>query len=198
MPKQQETEWATIGTIVAPFGVRGELKVFPLTDIPDRFTQLKSIHLKPDFKSYVLERVHPAPGGAGLLLLKLRGVDDATSAEAFRKRDICIPLSQIAKLPPDTYYQHDLLGLRVVTLEGHEVGTLFRIMETGSNDVYEIQPAEGKVVLIPAIKQVVKKIDLASGTMFIDPMPGLLDDKAILIDPEGFAPEDAESPSEEA
>jgi 16S rRNA processing protein RimM len=190
MPRQQETEWATIGTIVAPFGVRGEMKVFSLTDIPDRFQKLRNVYLKPDYKSYTLEGVRLAPGSAGLLLLKLRGIDDATTVEGLRKRDICIPLSQIANLPPDTYYQHDLLGLRVVTLEGQEVGTLFRIMETGSNDVYEIQPPEGKLILIPAIKQVIKKVDLTSRTMFIDPMPGLLDDQAVLIDPAGLVEEE--------
>ena len=173
MPKTQTTEWATIGQVVAPFGVRGELKVHLLTDIPNRFQQLEAIHVGPDFHRYRIERVRPHKGD--VIVLKLVGIDDANAAETLRRLELCIPLSHLAKLPPDSYYQHDILGLRVITVDNRELGPIVEIIETGSNDVYVIKGQDGKQLLIPAIKAVVKQIDLIRGTMYIDPLPGLLE-----------------------
>ncbi len=173
MPEQQTTEWATIGQVVALFGVRGELKVRLLTSIPGRFEQLEAVHLRPDYQRLVVERVRPYKGE--MIILKFAGIDDANTAETLCRRDIVIPESQLAKLPPDSYYQHDILGLTVFTLSGRELGPIVDILETGSNDVYTIKGADGKPVMIPAIKQVVKTIDLVRHTMYIDPLPGLLE-----------------------
>ena len=180
MPRQDQTEWATIGKIVAPFGIRGELKVQPLTDIPDRFSQLDTIHLGPDYTRYVIEGVRPYKGD--MVLLALEGVDDANAAELLRNRDLCIPVDQLTKLPPDSYYQHDILGLRVFTLDNQEVGTIVDIMTTGGNDVYILRSSEKREVLIPAIKEVIKQIDLVRRMMYIDPMKGLLDEDAAVVD----------------
>lgn len=173
MPKTRTTEWATIGQVVALFGVRGELKVRLLTDIPDRFQQLEAVNVGPDHRRYRIEHVRPYKGE--MIVLKLAGIDDANTAESLRRMELCIPLSELAKLPPDSYYQHDVLGLQVYTLAGRELGPLVEIIETGSNDVYAIKGQDGKQVLIPAIKSVVKQIDLIRRTMYIDPLPGLLE-----------------------
>lgn len=173
MPKTQSTEWATIGQVVALFGVRGEMKVRLLTDIPDRFQQLGAVYIGSDHRQYAIERVRPYKGES--VVLKLAGIDDANTAEALRHQSLFIPLSELAELPPDSYYQHDIVGLTVVTLAGRELGRIVDIMETGSNDVYIVKGSAGKEVLIPAIKAVVKQIDLARHTMSIDPLPGLLE-----------------------
>jgi 16S rRNA processing protein RimM len=170
---QQETEWATIGQVVALFGVRGELKVRLLTNIPERFQQLKVVYLGPEHQQYKIERVRPHKGE--IIILKLVGIDDANIAEALRQQSILIPLSQLAKLPAGSYYQHDILGLNVFTLTNRELGSLVDIIETGSNDVYVVQGPDGKQVLIPAIKEIIKQIDLIRHTMYIDPLPGLLE-----------------------
>lgn len=180
MPAQTPTEWATIGRIVAPFGIRGDLKIFPLTDVPDRFTQLEAVYLTPDYTRYAIEGVRPYKGD--LLLLKLRLVNDANTAETLRNRDICIPLEQLAILPPNSYYQHDILGLQVLTLDQHLVGSIVDIIQTGSNDVYVIKTAHGNQILIPAIKDIIKQIDLPRRVMYIDPIKGLLDDTEAIID----------------
>jgi 16S rRNA processing protein RimM len=177
---KDEQEFCTIGKIVAPFGIRGELKVQPLTDIPDRFSQLDTIHLSPDYTPYVIEGVRPYKGD--MVLLALGGVDDANAAELLRNRDLCIPIDQLSKLPPDSYYQHDILGLRVFTLDNQEVGTIVDIMTTGGNDVYILRSIEKREVLIPAIKEVIKQIDLVRRMMYIDPMKGLLDEDAAVVD----------------
>ena len=173
MPEQKETEWATIGRVVAPFGIRGELKVRLLTDIPDRFEQLETIYLGPNHRQYLIERVRPYKGE--MILLKLAGLDDANAVEPLRQQEILIPISQLAKLPTGSYYQHDILGLSVLTLDNRELGPIVDIIETGSNDVYSIRGSDGKQILIPAIKDVIKRIDLVRRTMYIDPLPGLLE-----------------------
>jgi len=182
VPKQNETEWATIGKVVALFGVHGELKVLLLTDIPNRFAELDAIHLGPSHTCYFIESVRPHKGE--MIILKLEGVEEAGAAEPLRNLDLQIPLSKLAKLPLDSYYQHDILGLHVFTLDQRNLGTIVDIIVTGSNDVYVIKTQEGQQILIPAIKDVIKQIDLIRHTMYIDPLPGLLDDQAALIDPE--------------
>lgn len=173
MPELQKTEWATIGQVVALFGVRGELKVRSLTDIPDRFAQLEAVYLGPDYRRVAIEQVRPYKGE--LLILKLVGIDDANAAEALRHQRLFIPLNQLAQLPPGSYYQHDIIGLTVLLPDGSELGHVTDILETGSNDVYIIQTPAGEQVMIPAIKEVVKGIDLIRHTMAIDPLPGLLE-----------------------
>jgi len=173
VPKQNETEWATIGKVAALFGVRGELKVRLLTDIPNRFAQLDAIYIGPEHVRFLIKSVRPYKGD--MILLELEGLNDANVAETLRNLDICIPLSQVARLPLDSYYQHDIIGLSVYTLDGREVGRIIDIIVTGSNDVYVIKTTVGREVLVPAIKDVIKQIDLVCHTMHIDPMPGLLD-----------------------
>ena len=175
------TEWATIGKIVAPFGIRGELKVFSLSDVPDRFVSLKAVYVGPEYTSYTIKSVRPYKGD--MLLLKFSGVDDANTAETLRNRDLYIPTSELATLPPDSYYQHDILGLQVYLLDDREIGTITDIWSTGGSDVYVIKNSDGQEILIPAIKEVIKQIDLIRHVMYIDPMKGLLDDEAVVVDP---------------
>jgi 16S rRNA processing protein RimM len=175
------TEWATIGKIVAPFGIKGELKIFSLSDVPDRFVALKAVYLSPDYGRYTLKAVRPYKGT--MWILKFAGVNDATTADTLRGRDVVIPLAELATLPDDSYYQHDILGLQVLRLDGREVGSVTDIWATGGNDVYVLKGADGQQVLIPAIKDVIKQIDLIRHVMYIDPMKGLLDDDAVIDDP---------------
>lgn len=177
MPEQSETQWVTIGKVVALFGVHGELKVRLLSDIPNRFAELSIVYLGPDHMRHVIKSVRPYKGE--MILLGLEHVNDANTAEALRNLDIYIPLADLAKLPPGSYYQHDIIGLHVYTLGGYDVGKIIDVIITGSNDVYVVKTATEKQVLIPAIRDVIKEIDLAHHTMHIDPMPGLLDNDSI-------------------
>lgn len=176
MPKQIETEWATIGKVVALFGIRGELKVLLLTDIPNRFAGLGAVYAGPDHTRRLIQSVRPYKGE--MIVLKLEGIDDANTAESLRDQNLAIPVSELAQLPPDSYYQHDILGLMVITLDGQKLGSIVDIIVTGSNDVYVIKVPNGSQVLIPAIKDVIKQVDLIRRTMYIDPLPGLLDNVA--------------------
>jgi 16S rRNA processing protein RimM len=172
--QQKETEWATVGKVVAPFGVHGELKVRSLSDIPDRFTELEVVYLGPVHVPHRIISARPSKGD--MMVLKLSDIDDANTAEAVRNCDIAIPISQLAELPSDSYYQHDIIGLRVYTLDGRFLGKIVDIMPTGSNDVYIIEAAaDNKQLLIPAIKDVIKQVDLSRQMMYIEAIQGLLD-----------------------
>jgi len=181
MPIQKTTEWATIGKIVAPFGLRGQMKVRSLTDIPDRFAHLEEVYLGPEYKPYTIKEVRPYK--SDMLLL------NATSAESLRGQDVFIPAEQMAKLPPDFYYQHDILGLAVEKLNGQAVGTIVDIMPTGGNDVYVIKASDGKQFLIPAVKSIIKQVDLIRRVMYIEPIRGLLDDDAVVDEQESSGEE---------
>lgn len=188
MPIQKTTEWATIGKIVAPFGLRGQMKVTSLTDIPDRFAHLEEVYFGSEYKSYTIKEVRPYKGN--MVLLKVAGIANATAAEALRNQDVFIPAEQLAKLPPDFYYQHDILGLSVEKVDGSQVvGTIVDIMPTGSNDVYVIKASDGKQYLIPAVKSIIKQVDLIRRVMYIEPIRGMLDDDAVV--------DEQESPDEE-
>ena len=173
MPRQMETEWATIGKVVALFGIHGELKVHLLTDVPNRFAELGAVYVGPDHIRRLIQSVRPYKGE--MIVLKLEGIDDANTAESLRDQNLAIPASELAQLPPDSYYQHDILGLSVITLAGQKLGSIVDIIVTGSNDVYVIKALNGSQILIPAIKDVIKQVDLIRRTMYIDPLPGLLD-----------------------
>lgn len=190
MPEQSKLEWATIGKVVALFGLGGELKVRVLTDIPNRFAELDAVYIGDTHTRRVIESARPYKGDT--ILVKLKGIDDATSAEKLRSADLCIPVSELAKLPPDSYYQHDIIGLRVLTLNQTPLGTVIDIIETGSNDVYVVKMDSGAQQLIPAIKDVIKQIDLIRHTMHIDPIPGLLDNSGQESEEEDFSEQEEE------
>ena len=193
---QSKTEWATIGKVVAPFGIHGELKVYSLSDIPNRFTSLKSVYLLcPEPVRYVIKNVRPFKGD--FVLLKFASINDPTTADTLRNAEVVIPLDQLAKLPPDFYYQHDILGLQVHTLDDRLIGTIVDILVTGSNDVYVVKGAEGQQFLIPAIKEVIKQVDLIRRMMYIEPMRGLLDDDAVIDDQEKTPASQSSSEEEE-
>lgn len=174
MPKQNDTEWATIGKVVALFGVHGDLKVRLLTDIPNRLAELDAVYIGQNHKPYRIASVRPYKGD--MVLLKLEGIESTNAAEVLRNLDLEIPLSQLAELPPDSYYQHDIIGLNVYTLGGRGLGSIADIIVTGSNDVYVIRAPDGRQILIPAIKDVIKQVDLVHHKMYIEPLPGLLDE----------------------
>jgi 16S rRNA processing protein RimM len=169
-------EWVTIGRIVALFGLRGEVKVIPQTDIPDRFSQLHEVYLGPEHQRRRISKASPYKGT--MLRLGLAGIDSANAAEPLIGQEITIPLAQLPTLPADQYYIHDLIGLRVESSSGQTLGVIADILATGANDVYVVrETGAGREVLVPAVKEMVRRVDIAAGVVVIDPLPGLFDDR---------------------
>lgn len=169
-------DWVTIGRIVALFGVRGDVKVLPETDIPNRFSQLGEVYVGPEHQRRRVTKA--SPYRESMVLLRLAGIDSANAAAALIGQAIAIPLAQLPTLPADQYYIHDLIGLRVESSSGQKLGVIVDVLPTGANDVYVVREAgTGRDVLAPAVKEMVKRVDLAAGVIIIDPLPGLFDDR---------------------
>ena len=156
--------------VLAPHGIRGELKCRVVTDFPkQRFRRGNRVLI--DGQAHVVQ-------GARLqgrfVLLKLEHVADRDQAEAFRNKDVQIRTEDAVALPKGRFYWHQVIGLQVEDAGTHEqLGIVADILETGANDVYVVRSQRGEI-LVPAIKDVVKDIDPAAGRMLIEPLPGML------------------------
>jgi len=163
-----------VGRIISVRGVRGELKVFPLTDAPDFFSHITYVWLGPDESSATRRNVLHARFQKPYVILLLEGISDRTEAEACKGLELYVPVSDMPPLDEGLHYYYELEGLRVETVEGKVIGVLDHIMETGSNDVYVLKDHSGREVLIPATHEVVKKVDLDAGVIVVSPIEGLL------------------------
>jgi 16S rRNA processing protein RimM len=156
-----------IGEITAPLGLKGEVKVFPHTDFPERFDDLRDVGVRQGETMRVV-RVERSNRVGKRISLKLEGVETVESAEALRGAHLVVPLSQAVPLEEDEYYYHELMGLEVVTTAGESLGRITAIIPTGANDVYETPLA-----LIPAVKEFIREIDLENGRMLVEARTGL-------------------------
>lgn len=147
-------EWMVIGQIVAPFGLRGEMKIEPLTDFPERFSGLTEVFVGPDRRPVHIERARPHKRQ---VVLKLAGIDTPEGVAVLRGLDLAVPRSDAMRLPEGHFYLADILGMDVV-VDGERLGSVFTVLRTGSNDVYVVRHG-GREILIPAIKDAVTKVD---------------------------------------
>ena len=162
-------EFLIVGRILAPWGIKGEVKVEVITDFPERFAPRNLVYLNS--QPYAIESCRPHKQ---FLVLKLAAIDSVDAAEKLRGGDLTIPRAELPELPEGQYYIFQLIGLDVVTTEGKRLGQVTDIMTTASNDVYIVEGKRGEI-LIPAIEDVVKSIDLKKGTITIEEIEGLLD-----------------------
>lgn len=151
-----------VGKIVAPHGVRGDVRVIPLTDFPERFNELKSVFL--DNRSLTLESVKQHNQ---LLIIKFAGLNDRDAIEPLRGKLLKIARKDAVALPEGEYYTFDIIGLEVYDDSGRHIGKITEVLKTGSNDVYVAIREDKRQVLIPALKKVVTKIDITAGQMTV-------------------------------
>ncbi len=171
-----------IGEIINVHGVKGALKVQPLTDDLSRFSRLKEVYVKdtkakPDSK-HLFNKTYKVISGlasGGFVLLRLYGIDDRDTADLFRGCFLEIDRKDAIKLPEDNYFIGDLIGCRVVETNGEELGLLHDVYQTGSNDVYAVKRPGKKDLLLPAIGSVVKDVDIENGVVTVELIAGLMD-----------------------
>ena len=163
-----------VGVISSTHGVRGEVKVFPTTDDPKRFKKLKTVMLDTGREKLTLN-IEQVKFFKNMVILKFKEFNDINEIEKYKGKDLLINRDQAVKLAPNENFIVDLIGLKVVTDEGVEFGTLKDVMETGANDVYIIDGNDGKEYLFPAIKQCILNIDLEAGVITVLILDGLLD-----------------------
>ncbi len=163
-----------VGVITSTHGVRGEVKVFPTTDDMNRFKKLKSVILDLGKEQKTLN-VESVKFFKNMVILKFKGFDNINDVEMWRQKDLLITRDQAVKLSPDENFIVDLIGLKVVTDEGTELGVMKDVLQTGANDVYIVTMGNGKEVLLPAIKDCILNVDLEKGEMLVHVLDGLLD-----------------------
>jgi 16S rRNA processing protein RimM len=175
-----------VARVLRAHGTAGEVACEIITEFPERFARTKRLFLAPPAAP---GRIEPAPDAApqpmgvvrarvaphrghAEVILQLDGVADRDAAEQLRGWLVQVPKTEAWKLPRGRYYWHQIVGLRVLTTDGEEIGTVAEILETGANDVYVVK-GDGGERLIPAIKQVVTEIAPERGEMVVELLPGM-------------------------
>lgn len=162
-----------IGQIVNTYGIKGFVKVVPFTDNINRFEDLKTVYVetKKGLENFEIEEVKYSKN---TVLLKLKGIDDINIAEKYRNCYLKISRENAVKLPEDTYFIIDLLDMKVYTEEDIYLGNIIDVYPTGSNDIYVVKNEEGKQVLLPAIGEVIKTVDIQNRKMVVHLLDGLI------------------------
>ena len=150
-----------VAKILTPHGVRGEVKLLPLTDFPHRFAQTEFLLLADRTKLY-FESVRMQKNA---ILVKIRGFDTPEDWIPLRNKELFVTEDALMPLPAGQYYIHQIVGLEVVDEQEQILGRVTDVLQTGSNDVYVVKTTDGKELLLAAIDSVVKEIDIAAGRM---------------------------------
>ena len=167
------TEYFEIGQIVNTFGIKGMVKIKPFTDDIKKFSNLKTIYIKT--KSGLTEfKIEQVRYVKNMVMLKLAGIDTVEEAEKYRNLYIKILRDQEEELEEGSYYVVDILGCKVNTDANQELGKIVDVFQTGSNDVYVVKDELGKQILLPAIKQVIKNVDIKNKIITVHLLEGLV------------------------
>lgn len=166
--KSPPLKFTTIGEILAPWDVKGKLKVKVATDFLQRFTLGSMIYINRQPMTMGSTEWHN-----GKLIIKPNAINSTGDTQKLQGQSVEIPHSQPCPLPEGQYYHHQIIGLQVRTTQGELLGNITEVLTGASNDNYVVHGARGEI-LIPAIEDVVKSIDLDKGCMVIEPIQGLL------------------------
>jgi len=161
-----------IGYVLKPQGLKGEIKVNPVSPDPERFKSLNKVYLKNDtIQAYLVEKVRISNK---FVFLKFREVNSRDEAELLRDCEILIDPDERIRLSADEYFIHDLFGCQVFTQQGDLLGTLVDVWQSSSNDVYVVKNQIGEEILVPAIKDIIKNVDLETKKIIIQLIEGMV------------------------
>lgn len=166
-------EYLEIGQIVNTSGLKGELKVNPLTDDITRFEDLETVYIQKH-KDLVEFKIQGVKYNKNMVILKLEGIDNIDEAEKYRNFYIKINRKDAIELPDDSYFIVDILQCEVFTDANEHLGKVVDVFATGSNDVYTVKTEEGKEILLPAIEDVIKEVDIANKKIVVHLLDGLI------------------------
>lgn len=170
-PPPGEPVFLAIGQLGKPHGVRGEIILNVLTDFPERLRSGKVVYVGKEYSPIHIQtaRVH----GQKMLVL-FENVTNREQADELRNQMVFVRTADIPPLPEGEYYQHQLIGLKIISEHEQDLGLLEEILETGANDVYLIRMPDGNELLLPAIDEVIQEIDMKKGSIRVHVLPGLL------------------------
>ena len=160
-----------VGAITSPHGIRGEVKVFPMTDDVSRFKNMKHLLLqtKQGFRELSVTSARPQKN---LVILKFAEIDDTNEVEKYRQCGLFVTKENRVKCKKDEYFVADLIGLDVTSDEGEALGKIKDVLQTGANDVYAISDGRTEFML-PAIKECVLDVDIEGGNIKVHVLEGL-------------------------
>jgi 16S rRNA processing protein RimM len=167
-----------VGRIIGAHGREGEIRVKATSDVPGRFDEGQTLYVSrdgvsPEERTYQVAKTRSTGSkGKDILIISLRGCRDRDQALRMAGLWLCVLQSEVPSAEEGEYFHYELLGLKVRTVEGEDLGEVVEILETGSNDVYVVRGAAGEI-LVPALSKVVREIDIASGLMVVDLPEGL-------------------------
>lgn len=160
-----------VGKIINTHGIKGNLKVFPLTNYMERFEELDWVYIDGNDEKFYIKDVKYMPT---VVLLSFKEYENIDSVEKFKDKYILIDESQRRNLPEDTYYIADIIGLDVYTVKNEYIGKVKDIIQTSSNDVYVIEGGNNKEIMIPAVEEFIPEVCLKEGKIIIDPIEGMI------------------------
>lgn len=162
-----------VGVITATHGLKGEVKVFPTTDDPNRFRRLKEVILDTGKEERVL-KIEGVKFFKQMVILKFQGLDDINDVEQLRRGTLYVTRENAVRLKRNEYFIADLIGMRVENEDGSGLGILQDVISTGANDVYDVRLADGRQLLIPAIRECILEVNVEEGWMRVHLLDGLL------------------------
>lgn len=153
--------FTAVGVVLKPHGVRGEMRVRGFSDEAPHLQRGRWVWLGGERR-----RIRASRFDREAWLLSLTGVDTREQAESVRGQLLEVPDAEVQRADEESYFVHELVGLRVVTVEGEELGVVKEVLQPGANDVYVVEGPEGEV-LLPAVGEVVERIDVGEGVMVV-------------------------------
>ena len=172
-----DDDFFTIGLIIGARGIKGDVKIKPLTDHVDRFNDLQSIQLRQSGNISV-HNISSVRYMKNLVIIGLEGIETRNDAERLIGSELIVSRDQLITLEENEFFWFDLLGMDVVTTSGNSIGTIVDIIEGSANDVYVVRNNDAEH-LIPAVRQCIVSVDIQNKSMIIAPIPGLLSDDNI-------------------
>ena len=166
-------EYFEIGQIVNTFGIKGFVKIVPFTDDLERFEELESVFVVKQ-KQLIEMQIEEVKYHKNLVLVKFKGIEDINMAEKYKGCYIKIKRENARKLPKDTYFIADLIGMDVYDEDGNLLGKVDDIFNNKSHDVYVIKDDLGKQILLPSTKEVIKDVDVENGKIVVHLIDGLV------------------------
>ena len=166
-------QYLRVGVISSTHGLKGEVKVFPTTDDPERFRKLKKVYLDTG-KDYMPLKVTGIKFFKNQVILKFQEFQDINEIEKYRGKDLLIDREQAVPLAENENFIVDLIDMDVYDEEEKRLGTLTDVLQTGANDVYVIEKDEGKEILLPAIPSCILDVDVEAAKMIVRIPEGLL------------------------
>ena len=165
-------DFLQVGAITSTHGLQGEVKVFPTTDDPKRYSRLKQVWLDTGKEKIELE-VEKVRYFKQFVIVKFRGLNHIEDVEKYIRKNLYVTRENAVKLKENEYFIADLIGLSVIDDEGKKLGALTDVLSTGANDVYVVTEGE-REILIPAIRQCILQVNLEEGFMKVHLLEGLL------------------------